>query len=127
MDAEHAKRLGVWFVAGLIAWAASLWASGELGDSLRGLQVQLRQYVAFELPPTYRRAGLLEDLDTASWEADTTAVVLNWLRFPNVLEIASTLCSPSLDRVIAEVFIWNNSPNPISHDVRQSCSLERER
>ncbi|KAH9951005.1 hypothetical protein B0H21DRAFT_720924 [Amylocystis lapponica] len=47
---------------------------------------------------------------------DTTAVVLNWSRFPNVLLITSLLCGPWLDSVISEVIIWNNSPRPMTYD-----------
>jgi hypothetical protein len=53
----------------------------------------------------------------ASKHADTTAVILNWSRFNNVLDIASLLCHPSLNNVIAQVFIWNNNPKPVSLSV----------
>ena len=66
----------------------------------------------------WRRIGLLEDLNMTTWEPDTTAVILNWSRFPNVLQISSVLCSQPLSGIIAEVFIWNNSPKPITFDVR---------
>lgn len=127
MHSGFFTRLGVWLFAALIAWAATLWASGELEDSLQVMRVQLRQYVTFESPRAHRRVGVLEELDTSFHEADTTAVVLNWSRFSNVLEIASTLCSPSLERVIAEVFIWNNNPSPISYDVRPFSSILLQR
>lgn len=42
--------------------------------------------------------------------ADTTAVILNWSRFPNVVRIVALLCSPLLEDTIATVFIWNNNP-----------------
>jgi hypothetical protein len=45
---------------------------------------------------------------------DTTVVILNWSRFPNVINITSVLCHPELADIIAEIFIWNNSPNSIS-------------
>lgn len=58
-----------------------------------------------------------------SWrKADTTAVVLNWSRFPNVRLIASLLCGSWLDGVIAEVFIWNNNPKNLSRKVRMCPS-----
>ena len=68
---------------------------------------------------TFRRVGLPSDLIKKDAQPDTTAIILNWSRFPNVKRIASLLCSPILDSVIAEVFIWNNSPNKITHDVRE--------
>ncbi|KAJ7597419.1 hypothetical protein C8J56DRAFT_319097 [Mycena floridula] len=45
---------------------------------------------------------------------DTTAVVLNWSRRDNVVQIAALLCGPDLKDVIANVFIWNNSPKALS-------------
>lgn len=51
---------------------------------------------------------------------DTTAVILNWARFPNVLLITSMMCSPGLDGIIAQVLIWNNTPMPLTYDVRPS-------
>ncbi|GJE89677.1 hypothetical protein PsYK624_057830 [Phanerochaete sordida] len=116
MHSEFVRRLAVWLVAALIAWGASLWASGELEGNLRGLRLRVLQYVSFEPVRPSRRVGLLGDIVPVAAEADVTAVVLNWSRFPNVLKIASTLCSPSLDGLIAEVFIWNNSPTPISYN-----------
>lgn len=56
--------------------------------------------------------------DVLKQSPDTTAVVLNWSRFHNVQRIASLLCSPDLDHVIKEVFIWNNNPTQISYNVR---------
>jgi hypothetical protein len=54
--------------------------------------------------------------------ADTTAVVLNWSRFSNVLDIAAVLCHPALADTIAEVLVWNNSPNKISVKVNDASS-----
>ncbi|EKM61671.1 uncharacterized protein PHACADRAFT_83532 [Phanerochaete carnosa HHB-10118-sp] len=67
--------------------------------------MRLRQVVSFESTHPHQRVGLLEDFKPVAIEADVTAVVLNWSRFPNILKIASTLCSPSLDSVIAEDFV----------------------
>lgn len=47
---------------------------------------------------------------------DTTAVLLNWARFPNTLLITSLLCGPWLEDTIAEVVIWNNSPRQLSYE-----------
>ncbi|KAJ4485752.1 hypothetical protein J3R30DRAFT_3441658 [Lentinula aciculospora] len=49
--------------------------------------------------------------------ADTTAVVLNWSRFPNVLRIVSLLCRPELESTIAIIHVWNNSPTKISKEL----------
>lgn len=70
----------------------------------------------------YRRVGLPADVSRGAAGPDTTVIILNWSRFPNVKRIAALLCSPILDSVIAEVFIWNNSPNKITHDVRKSLA-----
>jgi hypothetical protein len=58
----------------------------------------------------------------AASATDTTAVVLNWSRFSNVLDIAAVLCHPALADTIAEVLVWNNSPNKISVKVNDASS-----
>ena len=108
----------VWLLAAVIAWVASIWVSGE---SLDWSQQLSRAWLAVLPPPVYRRVGLPQDFNFTT--PDTTAVILNWSRFPNVLQISSVLCSPALDGVIAQVFIWNNHPNPITYDVRKSLAL----
>ena len=65
----------------------------------------------FERVPAIRAAS--------TGRPDTTAVVLNWARFPNVLLITSMLCSPELEDIIAQVLIWNNYPRPLSYEVCQ--------
>ncbi|KAH8099831.1 hypothetical protein BXZ70DRAFT_1008810 [Cristinia sonorae] len=59
--------------------------------------------------------------------ADTTAVVLNWSRFPNVLLISTLLCGPWLDGVIKEVIIWNNSPVEIHHSDFRNTGCSRRK
>ncbi|KAH7910439.1 hypothetical protein BJ138DRAFT_1173146 [Hygrophoropsis aurantiaca] len=60
---------------------------------------------------------------------DVTAVVLNWSRLPNVIRIVDTLCQSSIEDVIAEVFIWNNSPQSLSYDIfsNTTCSAAKLR
>jgi hypothetical protein len=48
---------------------------------------------------------------------DVTAVILNWARFPNVLDIVAVLCHPILAETIAEIFVWNNAPQKITVEV----------
>ncbi|KAI0314766.1 hypothetical protein OF83DRAFT_1135307 [Amylostereum chailletii] len=48
-------------------------------------------------------------------QPDTTAVVLNWSRFPNVRRIVALLCSPELSGTIAQIVVWNNNPIPFSY------------
>ncbi|KAJ7742445.1 hypothetical protein DFH07DRAFT_836493 [Mycena maculata] len=45
--------------------------------------------------------------------ADVTAVVLNWVRVANVVQIVALLCGSSLDGVIKEIVVWNNNPLPL--------------
>lgn len=49
--------------------------------------------------------------------ADTTAVILNWSRLPNVVRIADQLCDQSLENTIATILVWNNSPRALSQEV----------
>lgn len=46
-----------------------------------------------------------------------TVVLLNWSRLDNVIRIASLLCGESLQDTVAEVFVWNNSPQKLSYEV----------
>lgn len=50
------------------------------------------------------------------WSPDTTAVILNWSRLPNVIQLAKVMCG-SLQDTLAEVFIWNNNPDPLNESV----------
>ncbi|KAI5898188.1 uncharacterized protein SCHCODRAFT_02486599 [Schizophyllum commune H4-8] len=76
--------------------AAVLWKSGE-------------QHQIFDVP-----SGL--GFAKFSWTSfrqskpDTTAVVLNWSRLPNVVRIASLLCEHSLDDAIASDFAFTGCP-----------------
>ncbi|KAL7285568.1 hypothetical protein ACG7TL_000672 [Trametes sanguinea] len=62
---------------------------------------------------SYERVSVIQDAADAP---DTTAVIMNWSRFPNVMLITSLLCSPWLDNTIAQVFIWNNSPRRLKYE-----------
>lgn len=71
-------------------------------------------------PATYRLEPVDAQLRVRNATAnvpDTTAVILNWARFPNVLLIASLLCGPWLEDTIAGVVIWNNSPRMLTFEV----------
>jgi len=50
------------------------------------------------------------------WSPDTTAVILNWSRFSNVVQLTKVMCG-SLQDTLAEVFIWNNNPVPLNESV----------
>jgi len=61
-------------------------------------------------------------------KADSTAIVLNWSRFPNVRRIANLLCSFELADIFDTIMIWNNSPIQISYQDFGSdlpCSMDR--
>lgn len=55
------------------------------------------------------------------WSRDrqsrVSAIILNWSRFRNVVLIVSGFCDPSLQDVIAEIIVWNNSPGVITAEV----------
>ena len=61
---------------------------------------------------------------TPGGSADVTTVILNWSRLPNVVLIVSSLCAAALGDTIAEVVVWNNSPQKLSQQVR-SDSIPR--
>ncbi|KAG6332067.1 hypothetical protein ID866_7021 [Astraeus odoratus] len=44
-----------------------------------------------------------------------TAIILNWSRLSNVVRIASLLCGEFLRDTVAEVLIWNNSPQELTY------------
>jgi len=54
---------------------------------------------------------------------DVTAVILNWSRLSNVVQIASLLCGPWLEDVVAEIVVWNNNPREISFQVSEESNL----
>ncbi|KAF9041843.1 hypothetical protein BDZ89DRAFT_1060209, partial [Hymenopellis radicata] len=69
----------------------------------------------------YRRVGG----HTTNRTADTTAVVLNWSRFQNVVEITALFCDPSLEHTLHTVVVWNNNPKPLSKSDFSECIRER--
>lgn len=60
---------------------------------------------------------------------DVTAVILNWSRLPNVVQIVSLLCGPWLEDVIAEIVVWNNNPREITYQTfaKTGCPSEKLR
>ncbi|KIY73571.1 hypothetical protein CYLTODRAFT_416949 [Cylindrobasidium torrendii FP15055 ss-10] len=52
---------------------------------------------------------------------EITAIVLNWSRFQNVVQIATNLCSPVLESTIDTVLVWNNNPNPVDEQALPEC------
>ncbi|KAI0363627.1 hypothetical protein BV20DRAFT_1031042 [Pilatotrama ljubarskyi] len=73
---------------------------------------------------TYERVSVAQNVTRT---ADTTAVVLNWSRFPNVLLIASLLCGPWLDNTIAQVFIWNNHFKRLTYEDMKNTGCPRSK
>ncbi|KAF9055829.1 hypothetical protein BJ165DRAFT_451935 [Panaeolus papilionaceus] len=48
-------------------------------------------------------------------QPDTTFVILNWSRLPNVNKIISNVCDNLLEDVISSVTVWNNSPRALTY------------
>ncbi|OSD06205.1 hypothetical protein PYCCODRAFT_1432018 [Trametes coccinea BRFM310] len=88
----------------------------------RRLPVTFRSNVS-ELD-SYERVSVIQDAADAP---DTTAVIMNWSRFPNVMLITSLLCSPWLDNTIAQVFIWNNSPRRLKYEDMKNTGCPRSK
>ncbi|KAI0639935.1 hypothetical protein C8Q77DRAFT_1045439 [Trametes polyzona] len=73
---------------------------------------------------SYERVSIVQNATNAP---DTTAVLLNWSRFPNVLLITSLLCGPWLENTIAQVYIWNNSPRKLSYEDLKNTGCPRSK
>lgn len=121
------------FVSVLGYFAKEAWKYFELGqedDSLLSFKNLTELGIDFQSKPpsTYVSQAVGQD-SAQSYEplphvqaltsgADTTVVLLNWSRLPNVKTLVSLLCGPSLDDIVAEVFVWNNNPNvTLSYEV----------
>ncbi|KAK0466356.1 uncharacterized protein EV420DRAFT_1261735 [Desarmillaria tabescens] len=90
--------------------------------------------VAPSFPATYVESGVNGSFERVGFpdpdpngHPDTTAVILNWSRFTNVVKIVSLLCGPSLENTIHTVFVWNNSPNQIFEFDFAPCTGSRLR
>ncbi|KAK0208913.1 hypothetical protein DFS33DRAFT_1306372 [Desarmillaria ectypa] len=88
--------------------------------------------VAPSFPVTYVKSGVNGSFERVGFldpdpngHPDTTAVILNWSRFPNVIKIVSLLCGPSLENTIHTVFVWNNSPGQIFEADFAPCTGSR--
>lgn len=74
-------------------------------------------------PPSFTEALFTDvravrvGLESEPRQPDVTAIILNWSRLDNVIRIASLLCGSWLDDTIAEVYVWNNSPQNLSKEV----------
>ncbi|KAJ7667816.1 hypothetical protein DFH06DRAFT_1039798 [Mycena polygramma] len=59
---------------------------------------------------------------TPQSQPDVTAVLLNWVRLPNVVQIVSVLCGPALDGVVKEIVVWNNNRlRPLTYEDFAIC------
>lgn len=88
-----------------------------LGD----LRLPTRTFPLSFTEPTTDPRGIRVGLSTSKplGLPNVTAIILNWSRLDNVIRIASLLCGPWLDDTIAEVYVWNNSPQKLSKEVGQ--------
>ncbi|KAJ6539165.1 hypothetical protein B0H19DRAFT_1177471 [Mycena capillaripes] len=63
------------------------------------------------------------DIKLSQSEPDVTAVLLNWVRMANVVQIVSVLCGAALDGVIKEIVVWNNNPvRPLVDEDFTNCT-----
>ncbi|KAL0951640.1 hypothetical protein HGRIS_008320 [Hohenbuehelia grisea] len=67
--------------------------------------------------------------DHSEETADVTAVILNWSRLSNVIQIVESLCHPGADDTIAAITVWNNNPISVSHSdfAAANCSTSKLR
>lgn len=109
----------------LLSIVINYFASQRKPQSPPALYLPVLKDIGFT-PRTYPATYRSEVADAQSYERvqnltsnvpDTTAILLNWARFPNVLLIASLLCGPWLEDTIAGVVIWNNSPRMLTYEV----------
>ncbi|KAI8981143.1 hypothetical protein BD414DRAFT_529981 [Trametes punicea] len=91
-------------------------------------------FVPRKLPVTYRGDATklahyerITIIPNATRIPDTTAVILNWSRLPNVLLITSLLCAPWLDNTIAQVYVWNNSPKRLMYEDMKNTGCSRSK
>ncbi|TRM66259.1 hypothetical protein BD626DRAFT_397693 [Schizophyllum amplum] len=94
------SRIGVLFTSLLAAIVAALFLSSSETR-------QARVYEHAALQPVLRFVKSLQSTllsQPLARKPDTTAVVLNWSRLPNVVRIASLLCEASLDDVMDSDF-----------------------
>ncbi|KAH7881028.1 uncharacterized protein C8R40DRAFT_1076224 [Lentinula edodes] len=78
-----------------------------------------------QVPQEFPVDSALLSFSPSKQTADTTAVILNWSRFPNVVRIVSLLCLPELENTLASIHIWNNSPNRILKEDFAECPPDR--
>lgn len=85
--------------------------------------------VPLKSPASSDSTEIQYDSPDSARRGDTTAVILNWSRLSNVVRIVSVLCQPRLDDTIAEIFIWNNSPQKIGYNtfIESKCPQEKLR
>ncbi|KAJ7699896.1 hypothetical protein B0H17DRAFT_1047552 [Mycena rosella] len=99
----------------------SLWALLPVSVALCAALLfdQNTLWFAFQAPNPTRSPESI-----ANHEPDVTAVLLNWTRFANVIQIVTELCREPLDRVIKEVVVWNNAGNsrPLAYDDFSNCN-----
>jgi hypothetical protein len=69
-------------------------------STLLAVSVALCAVLLFDNITRRSTPALKLDLDFPRSQPDVTAVLLNWARFPNVVQIVSVLCGPALDAVI---------------------------
>lgn len=77
----------------------------------------LATYRGSHVGVSYRALDSVRTPQNGDDGSGVSAIILNWSRFRNVVLIVSGFCHPSLQNVIAEIVVWNNSPQRISAEV----------
>ncbi|KAJ3812394.1 hypothetical protein F5876DRAFT_87741 [Lentinula aff. lateritia] len=71
-----------------------------------------------QVPQQFPVDSALLSFSPSKQTADTTAVILNWSRFPNVVRIVSLLCLPELENTLANRLQITNSPSNLYFQAR---------
>ncbi|KAJ3929749.1 MAG: hypothetical protein NXY57DRAFT_1049860 [Lentinula lateritia] len=71
-----------------------------------------------QVPQEFPVDSALLSFSPSKQTADTTAVILNWSRFPNVVRIVSLLCHPKLENTLANRLQITNSPSNLYFQAR---------
>lgn len=93
---------------------AGLFATKPSGIFLRATSSSFASAIKSLIIPTL---SLSPTLPFHASSPDTTAIILNWSRLPNVIRIVSLLCGAQVDDMIAKIVVWNNSPRKLEHGV----------
>lgn len=105
------------WISGIIVLVFSILLAAR--HQLKHKPVPWQSLPARDLPATYLNAKSYARVNSRPrGSPDTTAIILNWSRLPNVIRIVRLLCSARLEHTIKEVVVWNNNPTQVHPRVR---------